>query len=166
MGVSVKITKKDLPRLIGAFICCAVGVAFSVSRFKDAIFWYVGLFLLSFITITVKDEDKVKGITKYLRIIPDIVFPILASFFTIYFMQLVNLVDHEVMADFKMLYKVMYYTEKTRWINESIIVIGVYFFLRMCCLPRRFTAIFTPVPFFFLGILEAPFVYAVGKIMI
>ncbi|MCR4688302.1 MAG: LTA synthase family protein [Saccharofermentans sp.] len=152
MGVSIKITKKDLPRLIGAFICCAIGVAFSVTRFKDAIFWYVGLFLLSFLTITVKEEAK--GFAKYSRIIFDVIYPVLASFFTVFFMQLVNLVDHEVMKDFNMLYKVMYYTEKTRWLNESIIIIGVYFFFRLCMMPRRFAAIFTPVPFFILGVAD------------
>ena len=154
MDISFKITKKDLPRLIGAFICCAVGVGFSVTRFKDAIFWYVGLFLLSFITVTVKDKDSCKGGAKYLRLIPEVIYPILASFFTIFFMQLVNLVDHEVMKDFSMLYKVMYYTEKTRWLNESIIVIGVYFFLRLCQVPRRFAAVFTPVPFLLLGVVD------------
>ena len=52
MSVSLKVGKKDLPRLIIALLFCAAGIILSVLQgFYDSIFWYAGLFLLTFVTI-------------------------------------------------------------------------------------------------------------------
>ena len=45
----------------------------------------------------------------------------------------------------------MYHSETFRWVNESLIVLGVYFFLRMLQAPRRIAAAITPAPFLLLG---------------
>jgi hypothetical protein len=45
----------------------------------------------------------------------------------------------------------MYNTETFRWINESLIVFAVYFFLRVFQVPRRIAAAITPAPFLILG---------------
>ena len=56
MKVSFKITKKDLPRLIAALVLAGLGIAFSVSAFYDAVIWFVLLFALTFITVTIDSE--------------------------------------------------------------------------------------------------------------
>ena len=53
MSVSLKVGKKDLPRLIIALLFCAAGIILSVLQgFYDSIFWYAGLFLLTVPTVT------------------------------------------------------------------------------------------------------------------
>lgn len=149
MKFSIKITKKDLPRLIAAFVLTACGIVFSFSAFYDAIIWFVLLFLLTFITVTIDSEAT--GKKKALRVIYEIVLPIFAAFFSVYFLQMINLAHHQTILGERWLYNQMYHSEHFRWVNESLIVFGVYFFLRMVQLPRRLAAAITPAPFLILG---------------
>ena len=66
MKVSFKITKKDLPRLIAALILAGLGIGFSATAFYDAIIWFVLLFVLTIITVTIDSEaaGKKKGTKK------------------------------------------------------------------------------------------------------
>ena len=150
MKFSIKITKKDLPRLIAALILAGLGIAFSLSAFYDAVIWFAGLFLLTFVTITVDGEAE--GKKKLLRFIPEIILPVFASFFSVYFMQMINLAHHDTIAGIKWLYDQMYHLDMFRWVVESLIVIGVYFFFRTIQLPRRIAAAATPAPFLILGL--------------
>ena len=81
MKVSFKITKKDLPRLIAALVLAGVGIGFSVTAFYDAIIWFAFLFLLTFITVKIDDGEE--GKKKFLRLIPEIILPVFASFLLI-----------------------------------------------------------------------------------
>ena len=149
MKVSFKITKKDLPRLIVALVLAGLGIAFSVSAFYDAIIWFVFLFALTFITVTIDSEAT--GKKKVVRIIYEFIYPLFASFFSVYFMQMVNLAHHSSLLGERWLYNQMYHEETFRWLNESLIVFAVYFFLRMLQAPRRIAAAITPAPFLLLG---------------
>lgn len=149
MKVSFKITKKDLPRLIAALVLAVLGIVFSVSAFFDAVIWFVFLFLLTF--ITVKIDGEAEGKAKFLRLIPEIILPVFASFFTVYFMQMINLAHHSTLLGERWLYHQMYHSEHFRWINESLIILGIYFFLRMVQAPRRIAAAIAPAPFLILG---------------
>lgn len=150
MKFSIKITKKDLPRLIAALILAGLGIAFSLSAFYDAVIWFAGLFLLTFVTITVDGEAE--GKKKLFRFIPEIILPVFASFFSIYFMQMINLAHHDTIAGIKWLYDQMYHLDMFRWVVELLIVVGVYFFFRTVQLPRRIAAAATPAPFLILGL--------------
>ena len=152
MKVSFKITQKDLPRLIAALVLAGVGIGFSVTAFYDAIIWFAILFLLTFITVKIDDGEE--GKKKFLRLIPEIILPVFASFFSIYFMQMINLAHHASLLGEKWLYNQMYHSEVFRWVNESLIIVGVYFFLRMLQAPRRIAAALTPLPFLILGIAD------------
>lgn len=149
MNICFKITKKDLPRLIAALVLAVLGIVFSVSAFYDAVVWFAFLFLLTF--ITVKIDGSAQGKKKLLRLIPGIILPALASFFSVYFMQMINLAHHPAIAGINWLYDQMYHTESFRWVHESLIVLGVYFLLRMFQVPRRLSAAITPAPFLLLG---------------
>ena len=142
MKVSFKITKKDLPRLIAAVVLAGVGIGFSVSAFYDAVIWFVLLFALTFITVTIDSEAT--GMKKAVRVIYELIFPVFASFFSVYFMQMVNLAHHDSLLGERWLYNQMYHEETFRWLNESLIVFGVYFFFRMLQAPRRIAAAITP----------------------
>ena len=149
MNLSFKITKKDLPRLIAALILAGLGIVFSLSAFYDAVIWFAFLFLLTF--ITVKIDGEASGTKKAVRVIYDLVLPLFASFFSVYFMQMINLAHHDTLMGEKWLYNQMYHSEFFRWVNESLIVFAVYFFLRMLQAPRRIAAAITPAPFLILG---------------
>ncbi|MBP5774483.1 MAG: hypothetical protein J6W36_02170, partial [Clostridiales bacterium] len=149
MKVSFKITKKDLPRLIAALVLAGLGIGFSFSAFYDAVIWFVLLFALTFITVTIDSEAT--GMKKAVRVIYELIFPVFASFFSVYFMQMVNLAHHDSLLGERWLYNQMYHEETFRWLNESLIVFGVYFFFRMLQAPRRIAAAITPVPFLILG---------------
>ncbi len=149
MRIDLKITKKDLPRLIAALVLAALGIIFSFSAFYDAVIWFAGLFLLTFITIRI-DPDAA-GKKKLIRIVCELIFPLFASFFSVYFMQMINLAHHDTLMGERWLYNQMYHSEAFRWVNESLIVFGVYFFFRMVQAPRRLAAALTPVPFLILG---------------
>ena len=149
MKVSFKITKKDLPRLIAALVLVGLGIAFSVSAFYDAVIWFVLLFALTFITVTIDSEAT--GKKKVVRLIYEFIYPLFASFFSVYFMQMINLAHHSSLLGERWLYNQMYHEETFRWLNESLIVFAVYFFLRMLQAPRRIAAAITPAPFLLLG---------------
>ena len=149
MKFSFKITKKDLPRLIAALVLAGLGIGFSVSAFYDAVIWFVVLFALTFITVTI--DGDAAGKKKFFRIIYDVVLPLFASFFSVYFMQMINLAHHETLMGERWLYNQMYHDELFRWVNESLIVFAVYFFIRMLQVPRRIAAAITPAPFLILG---------------
>lgn len=149
MRISFKITKKDLPRLIAALALTACGIIFSVSAFYDAVIWFAFLFLLTFITVRI--DGDATGKKKAVRILFDFLLPVFASFFSVYFMQMINLAHHDTLLGEKWLYRQMYHSEVFRWLNESLIVLGVYFFFRMLQAPRRIAAALTPAPFLILG---------------
>ena len=115
MKISFKITKKDLPRLIVALILAGLGIGFSVSAFYDAIIWFALLFLLTF--ITVKIDGEAAGKKKAVRVIYDFVLPLFTSFFSVYFMQMINLAHHSTIMGEKWLYNQMYHSEFFRWVN-------------------------------------------------
>ena len=147
MEFSLKFTKKDLPRIIISAVMMITGIIFTASKLADFIIWYVLLFLLTFVTVKGKNA---------FQIILDIVLPVLAAFFSIFVMQYINLVDHDKVISFdtKSLYNLMYHVEPTRWLYEITVVIGFYFFLRIFTMPRKFAAIFAPLPFVLLGLLD------------
>ena len=149
MKISFKITKKDLPRLIAAFVLAGLGIAFSLSAFYDAVIWFAFLFILTFITVTI-DPDAA-GKKKAVRIIYELLLPLFAAFFSVYFMQMINLAHHNTLMGERWLYNQMYHSEHFRWVNESLIVFAVYFFLRTVQVPRRLAAAITPAPFLILG---------------
>ncbi len=69
MSITLKIGKKDLPRVIVAALFCIAGIILSVLQgFYDSIFWYAGLFLLTIPTYTMNSTDS-----KLARIIPEII---------------------------------------------------------------------------------------------
>jgi len=156
MQFSLKIGKKDIPRLAVAFALALVPCIFAVTRLYDALFWLIGLFLLTFVTLRGREDGKYK----WSWFILEALLPIFVAAFTIYFMQYVNLVDHNKISanDSKFLYSVMYSTERIRFLYEMPVIIGVYFFLRMCTVSRRFAAAFTPLPFLLIGFINY-FVY-------
>ena len=152
MQISIKQTKKDLPRIIAAVILAVVPAIFSATRLNDALIWYGLLLLLSFITVTGKEEGK----SRWLWIILDVFLPVFSAAFAMYFLQYINLVDHGMISTVKtsFLYVVMYSTDHFRWVMEFLAIGGVYFLLRMCMVPRRFAAAFTPLPFLLLGLID------------
>lgn len=152
MQFRIKPTVKDIPRLVAAFILALVPFIFSITRLYDAVFWYVGLFLLCFLTISGREDGKYK----WSWLAMDVILPFIASGFAIYFMQYINLVDHGKIStvDTRSLYVVMYLNEHFRWVIEFSIIFGVYFFLRMCMVPRKFAAAFTPLPFLLVGLID------------
>lgn len=152
MKICFKITKKDLPRIIAALVLAGLGIAFSLSAFYDAVIWFAGLFLLTFITVTIDGEAE--GKKKLFRLIPEIIYPVFASFFSVYFMQMINLAHHETIAGINWLYDQMYHTDTFRWAVEALIVCGVYFLLRAFQVPRRLSAAITPAPFLILGLAD------------
>ena len=150
MSVSLKVGKKDLPRLIIALLFCAAGIILSVLQgFYDSIFWYAGLFLLTVPTVTVNSSDS-----KLVRVIPEIIYPLFTAYFTIFFMQMINLANHKNIDGERWLYHIMYHYEFTRMFREIPIIIFVYFLLRMFMVPRRFAACFAPLPFLILGLAD------------
>ena len=152
MLFSVKQGLKDIPRLVVAFALALVPAIFSWTRLNDALFWYAGLFLLTFLTIRGRSDGK----NKWTWFVLEAVLPLFVSAFTIYFMQYINLVDHNRIStvETSSLYVVMYGSETLRWLYEFPIIIGVYFFLRMLTVSRRFAAAFTPLPFMLLSLIN------------
>ncbi len=83
MSITLKIGKKDLPRVIVAALFCIAGIILSVLQgFYDSIFWYAGLFLLTIPTYTMNSRDS-----KLARIIPEIIYPLFTAYFTIFFIE-------------------------------------------------------------------------------
>ena len=160
MQFSIKPGVKGIPRIAVAFILALIPSIFSVTRLYDALFWYIGLFLLTFVTLRGRDDGK----GKWTWFVFEAVLPVFIAAFTIYFMQYVNLVDHNKMSatDSKLLYSVMYSAEKIRFLYEMPVIVGVYFFLRMCTVSRRFAAAFTPLPFLFIGVVNYVVYHARG----
>ncbi|SCW26368.1 Phosphoglycerol transferase MdoB [Ruminococcaceae bacterium YRB3002] len=152
MHFSIKIGVKDIPRLAVAFVLALVPSIFSVTRYNDALIWYIGLFLLTFVTLTGKEEGK----SRWAWMAFDAVLPVFAAGFSVYFMQYINLVDHERVSTVPttFLYEIMYGTERMRFFYELPIIAGFYFFLRMCTVSRRFSAAFTPLPFMLVGLID------------
>ena len=156
MSFKIKPGVKDIPRLAVAFVLALVPFIFSVTRLWDAVFWYVGLFILTFVTISGKEDGK----HKWSWFLMDLILPVIACGFSIYFMQYINLVDHGRIStvDTNALYVVMYVTDPFRVVLELLVVTGVYFLLRACQVSRRFSAAFTPLPFLLIGLIDY-FVY-------
>lgn len=152
MSFTIKFSHRDLLRIVPAFLLCAFGIVLSVLYgFYDSIFWYAGLFILSFVTVTVKSDGSGH---KLIRLLPDIIYPVLAAFFSVFFMQMINLAGHENTDGARWLYPFMYNDEPFRWVKEILIIIAFYFFLRMLCITRRFAAGFAPLPFMILGLVD------------
>jgi len=152
MQFRIKPGVKDIPRLAAALILAVIPAIFSATRLNDALIWYILLFILSFLTIEGKEEGK----SKWAWIALDVILPVFSSAFAIYFMQYINLVDHGKIStvDTSFLYVVMYSNETFRWTLEMLPIVGFYFLLRACMVPRRFAAAFTPLPFLIVGLID------------
>ena len=152
MQFSIKQTKKDIPRIAVAAVLAIVPSIFSITRLNDALIWYVLLFVLSLLTIKGREDGKFK----WSWIAMDAVLPLFSAAFAVYFTQYINLVDHGRISvkESSFLYYAMYCNEHFRWVLEFLLIIGVYFILRMCMVPRRFAAAFTPLPFLLLGLID------------
>lgn len=152
MQFSIKPGVKDIPRLAAALILAAVPSVMCFTKYNDMIFWLVALFALTFLTIRGREDGK----GKWAWFVMDAVLPVIATFFSIYFMQYVNLVDHGRISTVEttFLYVIMYSNEPIRIIYELPIIVGFYFLLRACTVSRRFSAAFTPLPFLLVGLID------------
>ena len=152
MQFSIKPGLKGIPRIAVAFVLALIPGIYAATRLVDALFWLGGLFLLTIITIRGKDEGK----NRWAWIAMDVILPVFAAAFAIYFMQYINLVDHNKISatDSNMLYSVMYGADRIRFLYELPIIAGFYYFLRMCTVSRRFAAAFTPLPFLLVGLID------------
>ncbi|MBO4460282.1 MAG: LTA synthase family protein [Clostridiales bacterium] len=148
MSVKFSFGKLDIVRIVIALALAVTGAVAGASQFWDCIIWYVLLFLISLFTFEFKDSGK----ARYVQIAFDVILPVIASFFSIYFMQMINLAGHSKVLQFNALYMVMYHGERTRWFYEVTIIIALYFFFRFICFRRRAAAVATPVLFMILGI--------------
>lgn len=148
MSVKFSFGKLDIIRIVISLALAVVGTVAAYWQFWDCVIWYAALFVISLFTYEFKDSGK----AKFVQIAFDVIFPVFASFFSIYFMQMVNLIGHSKVLQFNCLYMVMYHGDKTRWLYEITIIIAIYFFFRFVCLKRRAAAIATPVLFMLLGI--------------
>ncbi|MCR4670130.1 MAG: LTA synthase family protein [Saccharofermentans sp.] len=155
MSVKVSFGKLDLIRIAIALALAVAGSVAAAGKFWDCVIWYVLLFVISIFTF----EFKVEGKARFIQIAGDIILPVITAFFTVYFMQMINLIGHTKVIEFNSLYMVMYHSEKTRWLYEITIIIAVYFFLRFICVKRRFAAVITPVLFLLIGIVNF-FIYS------
>ncbi|MBP5655521.1 MAG: LTA synthase family protein [Clostridiales bacterium] len=155
MSVKFSLGKLDIVRIVIALALAVTGSIAAAGQFWDCIIWYAVLFIISLFTFEFKD----RGPARFVQIAFDVIFPVVAAFFSIFFMQMINLINHTKVVEYNSLYMVMYHADKTRWLYEITIVIALYFFFRFVCLKRRAAVIATPVFFMLLGITNF-FVYA------
>ena len=143
MKISFGFTKKDIVRIAVCGVLAAVGIVFAAKvKVYDCITWFLILFVLSLFTYVAKSK---------IQAVLDIVLPLFASAYTVYFMQLPVMVGSEYVTEYKALYPVMYHFESMRFVFEFSIVFAVYFFLRIFIRKRAVCALVTPILFLLYG---------------
>ena len=138
-------TKKNKVRVILMSAATVAGIIMSLILFPELVLVY--LFYGFFCIFTVEYKAKYSWPL-------DLVFPAVAALTTLYIDHLISMVDKSYYVDNGLSSVIMYLLDKgfMKVEIEIACVLGLYFVLRVCCVPRKVAAFVSTIPMLVLSV--------------